>query len=164
MITNLIELRQKVTEASTALQEINDFVRDNPELDRYSKVRFPRGFLRTAFEHRSNLSFITDRTLKHNVSYALMTHDVLRWLTNRTDLSGQAMEMVTKEAVCLLGSVCESISIYPAHHGLGRGAGFGKRVNRLVEMRVIEEETRARLEWLWGKRNQEHLIDVMFQE
>lgn len=102
--------------------------------------------------------------MKDNVSYALMTHDVLRWISTRTDLSGQALQMVTKEAVCLLGTVCESISIYSDHHGLGRRSGFRGRIQRLVEMNVIDDQAQLRLDWLWTKRNQEHLVDVLFRE
>jgi hypothetical protein len=164
MINNPQELENRVREASAALQEISDFLRDHPRNEALGKVRFPRGYLRTAAEHRARLPFIASRTLRDNVSYALMTHDVLRWLSSRTDLSGQALEMVTKEAVCLLGTVCESISIYPTQHGLGRGSGFNRRIRRLVEMNVIDALAEERLNWLWTKRNQEHLVDVLFRE
>lgn len=164
MISNTAELMRRVADASTALQEINDYLQKHPSHARLGKVRFPRGYLRTAADHRGRLAFISDRILKGNVSYALMNHDVLRWVSTRTDLSGQASEMITKEAVCLLGTVCESISIYPSHHGLGRGTGFKNRMARLVEMNIINAEAEGRLFWLWDKRNQQHLFDVMFRE
>ena len=121
MIANVEELVARVRQAGTALQEISDFVAEHPQHAALATVRFPRGYLRTAAGHRNRLPFIANRVLKDNVSYALMTHDVFRWVTSRTDLSGQAREMVTKEAVCLLGTVCESISIFPNYHGLGSG-------------------------------------------
>lgn len=164
MIANSDELVGKVRDAGAMLQEISDYVAAHPQHARLAKVRFPRGYLRTAYSHRGRLPFIQNRVLLENVSYALMAHDVLRWISTRTDLSGQALEMVTKEAVCLLGTVCESISIYPAYHGLGRGAGFGRRVERLREMNIINAAAQERLNWLWSKRNQEHLIDVLFRE
>lgn len=164
MINTVEELVERAGEASAALQEISDFIRAEPQHERQAKVRFPRGYLRTAAQHRAKLTFIDDRTLRDNVSYALMTHDILRWLSSRTDLNGQALEMVTKEAVCLLGTVCESISIYPKHHGLGRRSSFNARIRRLVEMRVIDVQAEERLNWLWAKRNQEHLVDVLFRE
>lgn len=164
MIADADELRLRVQEASATLQEISDYIAVHPGHARLAKVRFPRGYLRTADSHRSRLPFIRDRVLKDNVSYALMAHDVLRWISTRTDLSGQALEMITKEAVCLLGTVCESISIYPTHHGLGRGAGFSRRIQRLRDLQIIDEAAQNRLNWLWTKRNQEHLIDVLFRE
>jgi hypothetical protein len=164
MIADAEELAVRVREAGAALQEISDFVKEHPRHAAIAKVRFPRGYLRTAAGHRNRLAFVANPILRDNVSYALMTHDVLRWISSRTDLSGQALEMITKEAVCLLGTVCESISIYPNYHGLGRGAGFSRRVQRLVEMGIIDAAAQERLNWLWAKRNQEHLIDVLFRE
>lgn len=93
-----------------------------------------------------------------------MTHDVLRWVAFRTDIAGQAREMLIKEAVCLLGSICESISIFPDEYGLGRGSGFRRRLRRLQQHGVIDADGVELLEWLWEKRNQEHLVDVEFRE
>ena len=93
-----------------------------------------------------------------------MTHEVLRWIVFHTDLSGQAQEMLIKEAVCLLGNICESITIFPNEYGLGRGAGFLRRIQRFQALNVIDEEVVEVLTWLWGKRNQEHLYDIPFRE
>jgi hypothetical protein len=72
--------------------------------------------------------------------------------------------MIIKEAVCLLGSICESITIYPKEYGLGRGAGQKKRIARLLELKVIDKRLQRRLDWLWDKRNQEHIYDLDFRE
>jgi hypothetical protein len=128
------------------------------------KLRFPRGFLPEAWRHRKKLAFIKDGTLKANVSYALMTHDVLRWLFDHTDISGQAQEMLIKEAVCLVGNICESLSLRPNHEGLGRKSSFKQRIARYLELEVIDQNTHDDLVWLWDKRNQEHLADVPFKE
>ena len=72
--------------------------------------------------------------------------------------------MIIKEAVCLLGSVCESITIFPNEYGLGRGSSYKKRVERLTALEVIDKKIERRLLWLWDKRNQEHLYDVPFRE
>ncbi|WP_148309090.1 hypothetical protein [Sphingopyxis fribergensis] len=164
MIENDEQLKVAVSQASSLVQEISDYVKANPRQDFYGRIRFPRGFIKTAPEIRRNLRFIENETLKRNVSYALMTHEVLRWNVFHTDLAGQAQEMLIKEAVCLLGNVCESITIFPAEHGLGRGSGFKKRTERLRAMDVIDDRCLRLLEWLWGKRNQEHLYDVPFLE
>jgi hypothetical protein len=164
MIANDKELLEKVREASTLLQDIADYTKGHPKKQAKARVRFPRGFITTASHFRASLPFIEDDTLKRNVSYALMSHDALRWLTFHTDIAGQAQEMLIKEGVCLVGSICESISIFPDEHGLGRGSSFAKRVARLAVQGVINEETRDRLCWLWDKRNQEHIYDVPFRE
>ena len=164
MIENEDQLRDAVREAGNLIQQISDYVRHNRRHQRLSRVRFPRGFIKTAYAIRQNLKFIDNAVLRQNVSYALMTHEVLRWVVFHTDLSGQAQEMLIKEAVCLLGNVCESITIFPTEHGLGRGSGFLRRVRRFQVMNIIDAEVVAELEWLWEKRNQEHLYDVPFRE
>lgn len=164
MISNEAELRDAVRQAGLLVQQISDYAKRNPKQEWLSRIRFPRGFIKTAPEIRRNLDFVDGDNLKRNVSYALMTHEVLRWIVFHTDLAGQAREMLIKEAVCLLGNVCESITIFPDQHGLGRGSGFKKRIARLREIDVIDERCVRLLSWLWEKRNQEHLYDVPFRE
>ena len=158
------QLRVAVREASYLIQMAHDFVKANPAHNNLLKLRFPRGFLPPASRHRQKLAFIGDATLKANVSYALMTHDVLRWLFVHTDISGQAQEMLIKEAVCLVGNICESLSLRPNHQGLGRKSSFKQRIARYLELEVIDQKTHDDLVWLWDKRNQEHLADVPFKE
>lgn len=164
MIKNREAAAKAAAEASYLIQQVSNHVSKNPQDAWHARLRFPRGFIGTAADKRRNLPFIENETLKRNVSYALMTHDVLRWIAFHTDLSGQAREMIIKEAVCLIGSICESISIFPKEKGLGRSSGYKKRVARLVEMEIIDKKVQRRLDWLWDKRNQEHLYDVPFRE
>jgi hypothetical protein len=164
MIENEEELIAAAYEASGLIQQITDYTREHPAHRWKGQISFPRGFLRTAIDHRRNLRFVENRRLRQNVSYALMTHDVFRWLVFHTDLSGQAQEMIIKEAVSLLGAVCEAISIFPDEHGLGRGRSFARRIVRLRELGVIDASAERRLRWLWDKRNQEHIYDVPFLE
>jgi hypothetical protein len=163
-IENEAQLKQAVIQCGGLIQEISDFLGDNPSQEWNGRIRFPRGFLKTNADIRSRLPFIEDETLRRNVSYALMTHQTLYWAVFRTDISGQAREMLIKEAVCLLGAICESISIFPGTSGLGRGKSYSKRMDRLLELGVIDKSARGRLQWLWDKRNQEHLYDVPFRE
>jgi len=146
------------------IQMAHDYVKANSQHSDILKLRFPRGFLPTAAKHRQKLAFIEDGTLKANLSYALMTHDVLRWLFVHTDLGGQAQEMLIKEAVCLVGNICESLSLRPNHQGLGRKTSFKNRIARYLELQVIDQKIHDLLVWLWDKRNQEHLADVPFKE
>lgn len=162
MINNDDELRDAVSQASALLQDINEYARENPLSD--VKIRFPRGFLRTNAEARQSVGFVSNSTLRSNISYAIMAHDVLRWIIQRTDLSGQAKDMVIKEGLCLMASICECLTIYPGEYGLGRGGGYENRVRRLQELGVIDEVARDDLIWLWGKRGHEHLFDVRIRE
>ena len=164
MIENAQQLRAAVNEAGGLIQEISDYLAQHPEHQRIARLRFPRGYIRTAYYTRQRLEFVQNEVLRRNVSYAIMTHDVLRWLAFRTDIAGQAKEMLIKEAVCLIGTVCESISIFPGEQGLGRNAGFRNRVRRLRDLNVLDDPAVELLEWLWDKRNQEHLYDLPFRE
>jgi hypothetical protein len=163
-IGNEIELKKTVDQCGGLIQEINDYLSTHPGHEWQGRVRFPRGFLKTNADIRSRLRFIDDDTLRRNVSYALMTHQTLYWVVFRTDIGGQAREMLIKEAVCLLGAICESISIFPGTAGMGRGKSFSKRMDKLLELEIIDKSARKRLQWLWDKRNQEHLYDVPFRE
>lgn len=163
-IENEQQLIEAVNECGGLVQQITDYLADHPRHEWDARIRFPRGFLKTNANIRSRLPFIEDDTLKRNVSYALMTHQTLYWVVFRTDIGGQAREMLIKEAVCLLGAICESISIFPGVPGLGRGKSFARRMDKLLELEVIDKSARKRLEWLWDKRNQEHLYDVPFRE
>ncbi len=164
MIENDDQLKVAVVEAGTLIQEISDYVAEHPEAEQHAKVRFPRGFLRTNAAARASFGFVKNRMLRSNISYAIMAHDVLRWIVLRTDLSGQAKEMVIKEGVCVIASICECLTIHPTRHGLGRGSSFERRVGRLLEIQVIAQQAHDDLVWLWGKRRHEHLYDVEVRE
>jgi hypothetical protein len=164
MIENREQLIEVAAQANGLLQQIADYTAEHRADRWYGRVRFPRRFIGVVHDKRQRLKFIEDETLRRNVSYALMTDDVLRWLAFYTDLWGQAREMIIKEAVCLLGSICESITIYPKKYGLGRASGQKKRAARLVDLEVIDRKLQRDLDWLWDKRNQEHIYDLDFRE
>ena len=164
MITTEHELGEAVATAGALLQDISDYANAHPQNLHNVRVRFPRGFLRTNYEARQSFAFVEDQTLRSNISYAIMAHDVLRWLIQRTDLSGQAKEMVIKEGVCLIASICESLTIIRNERGLGRNGGYERRVRRLNELKIIDDAGLADLLWLWKKRSNEHLFLVEIKE
>ena len=158
-IRNDRELEQTCRQSGDLLQEIQDYCgRDSRHP--LAKVRFPRGYILTANAYRRTLPCVHDAHTQSNLSYALMTLDVLRWLGVRTNLTGTALEMVIKEAICLLGSICECLTVRKGVEGLGRGAGFSNRTTRLVQMGIIEENTKTDLDWIWDIRCREHLVDL----
>lgn len=162
MIENDDQLRYAVAAVNEHIQAIQDYLGQNNHAD--GKVRFPRGFLRTAFHFRSRLGFIDDETLKKNLSYALILSDVLRWLTNRTDLAGTAKEMVIKNGIILMGSVCESMAINGTKGRIGKKHGFCERTNRMATKGMITADLRDRLHWLWDKRTGIHIYELGYQE
>lgn len=162
MIENDDQLRDALALVNEHIQAIQDYLGQRTHAD--GKIRFPRGFLRTAGHFRSRLVFISDSNLKKNLSYALILSDVLRWLTNRTDLAGTAKEMVIKNAIILMGSICESIAIDGTKGIIGKKHSFCERTNRMVAKGIITSDLRNELHWLWAKRTGIHIYELDHQE
>ncbi|CDM66725.1 hypothetical protein [Pyrinomonas methylaliphatogenes] len=140
------------------LQEIENCLKS--EGDRCLKIRFPRGYLRKAKFFRKQYWFISNPNLQRNIAYTLILSDVYRWLLNRTDLYGTAREMIIKEGICLVGSLCESITKDVAQHKniCGKNAGYKQRTAAMVEQGMISDNLKKDLDDLWDWRNREHLF------
>lgn len=150
------ELEAAITEASALLQEIQNYVRR--DFSKKAKVRFPRGFLRTAAEMRRRLTFLPRSALKANISYTMMLSDVQHWLLVRTDISGTAKEMIIKLQVVLLGSIIESMT--KAYLRGSCGGGYKRRTEYLEQNGIISKALRQDLDWLWDIRNRIHLFGI----
>lgn len=159
------ELRLAVANAGVLLQQIQDYLAANQfrHQERTSaKVRFPRGFIRTASEQRARLPFVDDKALKDNLAYTLILSDTVLWLSLRTDLWGTPKEMLTKLYVFLIGTLVESITKeYLA--GLC-GKNFKARNAFLVDKGVIGPQLQIELDWLWETRNRMHLFQLEGRE
>jgi hypothetical protein len=160
-------LTGELTAASKAvidehIQSIQDYLGDRNHAD--GKIRFPRGFLRTVGSFSAQLGFVRDATLRSNICYALVTADVLRWITNRTDLWGLPKEMISKMGVVLMASICEALSIEGTRGVIGRRHRFCERANRMENAGIITTHVREELHWLWDKRGGIHLHDVTVME
>lgn len=162
MITNDGKLKEIVTRVSADLQAIQDCLGQEDHAD--AKVAFPRGFIRTAAHFRSRFAFIGDETLKRNIAYTLILSDVYRWLLNRTDISGTAKEMIIKEGICLVGSLCESVTKDVLKGIVGKKKGYKERTQYLLDNRIIDAGLKKELDWVWDTRNNEHLFLVEIRE
>jgi hypothetical protein len=164
-IANDQELREAAATASRLLQEIQDYCALNGskwDAVPAARVRFPRGFLRTAAEQRARLPFVTDKALKDNLAYTLMLSDAILWLRLRTDISGTAGEMLIKLTVFLVGTLCESITKSYLH---GRcGGNYKRRSAFLVREGTITQELADELDWVWDTRNNMHLFQLEERE
>lgn len=151
------ELEETVAQANEALGLIQaNYGRENaPE----ARIRFPRGFIRTAAAIRRDLPHIGSGVQRRNACYASMTLDVLRWLVVRTDLSGAALSMVAKEGMCIIGALCEWMT-KEATRGNGSRRSYTVRTERLVESGTITDELKIELDWVWEIRCNEHLHEV----
>lgn len=155
-IHNDDKLRKAVDEAGRLIQEIQNYL--GRDFTKPAKIRFPRGYLRTAEESRRRVRFLTDATLRRNIAYTIQLSDVQHWLLNRTDLSGTAKEMVIKLQMFLLGTIIESVT---KNHLRGRcGGNFGKRTQYLVEKAIIDDSLKTEIDWLWDIRNNMHLFQL----
>jgi len=155
-IDNDQDLEEAVNDAGRLLQQIQDYVKR--DFTKSARIRFPRGYLRTAAQARERLGFLNNSPLKSNIAYTMMLSDVQHWLLVRTDLSGMAKEMVIKLQLFLLGSIVESVTKV---HLRGRcGGNYGRRTQYLEEHDIISSELRVDLDWLWELRNRMHLFQI----
>jgi hypothetical protein len=156
MIHNDDELREAVDEASVLIQQIQDYV--GRDFSKPAKLRFPRGYLRTAEESRRRVNFLTDPTIRSNIAYTIQLADVQHWILNRTDLSGIAKEMVIKLQMFLLGTIIESVT---KNYLRGRcGGNFAKRTQYLLDDKLIDTALKTDIDWLWNIRNNMHLFQL----
>ena len=140
------------------LQEIQDYLGQDSHSS--AKMRFPRGYIRTAEHFRSQLLFVGDRDVRDNLAYALILTDLYRWMTNRTDLFGIAKEMVLKSGIVLSGSICETLAVNYTDYFIGRTCRFKRRCERMVDAGIIDDEIRVELHWLWDTRSAIHICDI----
>lgn len=156
IIENDDELREAVDEVSGLIQQIQDYA--GRDFAKPAKVRFPRGYLRTAAQSRRRVSFLPNSTLRSNIAYTIQLADVQHWLLNRTDLSGMAKKMVIKLQIFLLGTIIESIT---KNYLRRRCSGnFCRRTQYLVDHQLIDAGLKTDIDWLWDIRNNMHLFQL----
>ena len=155
MIANNAQLAIAIDEVGERLQEISDYLIANPTAT--GRIRFPRGYLRTAAYFRHQFPFITDDNLQRNLSYALMLYDVFCWILTRTDLAGTARDMVIKNAIVLIGSISESFARGGTAGIIGAKHDYKSRTRRMVDGGIISEDLKDELDWLWDMRSGIHI-------
>jgi hypothetical protein len=155
-ITNDAELASAAAEAGLLLQQIQDYA--GQQFSPFAKVRFPRGYIRTAEQARDQFPFLPASAFKSNLSYAMMLCDVQKWVLARTDLFGTAKEMVVKLQIFMLGNVAESVT--KVHLRGQCGGNYKKRTEFMVDRKLIQPDLKVELDWLWDMRNLMHLFQV----
>jgi hypothetical protein len=152
-IANDFELANIVVEVNERLQAIQNYC--GIEKNEIAKVKFPRGFIRTALSHRKKLPAGLPPLLRHNISYSLMTLDVFRWLIIRTDISRSASSMVIKRAIAILAELMET---FVKHYA--KRKKFDKAVNFLEERKILNSELSKDLKNVWKMRATIHLWEA----
>lgn len=137
------------------------------------EIRFPRGLLSSTHSHRSKLSFIKEDTLRRNLSYHLMLIEIYKWILSRFDIKSTGEEMLIKQAIFQYGLVSDALVQYVAEtkeptppeartkEPTSPARGFRGSLTILVNHKIITEEMRNNLKWLWKIRNKAcHLVDL----
>ncbi len=162
MIRTSEELKKAAANVSALLQDMQNYLgRKN---DPNAKFKFPRGFFTSASEIRDWFSFVNNETIRSNLSYAVMYIDLLTWLVIRTDLVAAPLDMVTKNGICVLGELCETLTHYvlvPKYMGKGnKKNNFRGRTDKLVELGVISKPLKDDIDWIWQVREKVHIFLV----
>lgn len=159
-INNDADLQKAIEKANGLIQEIHDYA--GRDFSKTWKLRFPRGYVRTATEQRARTPFLPNGSLKDNIAYTLMLSDTTHWLLVRTDVAGTIKEQLIKMHLFLLGSLCESIT---KTYLKGRcGKNYKERTNFLLASGEIDQTLKDDLDWLWDMRNNMHLFLVSERE
>ena len=159
-IKNDADLAEAIEKANGLMKSIHDYA--GRDFSKPFKLRFPRGYVRTASEQRGRLPFLSPGPLKDNIAYTLMLSDTTHWLLVRTDVSGTIKEQLIKMHLFLLGSLCESIT---KTYLKGRcGKNYKERTKFLLEANEIDQTLSDDLGWLWDMRNNMHLFLVQDRE
>lgn len=159
-ITNDQELMQASTTVGQLLQDIQDYVGRVPS--DMARVRYPRGFLRTADQHRANLTFVEDGVLRTNLAYTLMLSDAILWLLWRTDITATAKDMLIKLCVFIGGTLIESVT-KEYLRGIC-GGSYKDRTAYLEASAIISPQLKMDLDWTWDLRNNMHLFKLEVRE
>ena len=155
MIRNNRELAATVARVDSDLQDIQDYMVANPKAN--GRVRFPRGFIHTASYYRRDLWFL-DEAHRRNISYSLQSLDILKWIANRTDLSGPAKMLLNRSGVVIIGSITEDVAVFGTDDYIGRSSRFRRRLERMRdEFGMINNTQVGELEELWDRRNSIHI-------
>jgi hypothetical protein len=154
-ILNEAELQSAVEAVGNGLQLINDYLAANPKA--VGKVRFPRGFLGTAYGHSKKFDWIDNDVLKRNMSYQYIFYDVLRWVSNRTDITATAREMLYKHSIVVVASVAEGLVDAAAKQLEFVERKFPKQLNRLLKENIISLKVYEEVVWMWEVRQSVHV-------
>lgn len=154
LIRNDSDLEAAVDTTNELLRAIHAYSRR--DFSKQWTLEFPRGYVRTASQHRKRLPFIRNRALKDNIAYTFMAHDTLHWVLMRTDVAATIREQLIKLSIFLVGGLAESITKHCLHGKCGKT--FTGRTSYMVRNGIIAEGLCADLDWVWEIRNRMHLF------
>jgi hypothetical protein len=161
-ITNDSQLTIAIRQADNLIQAIHDYA--GRDFTKPWKLRFPRGYVRTASEQRQRLPFLVPGALKDNIAYTLILSDTIHWLLVRTDVGGTIKEQLIKLHLFLLGALVESITKVYLKRKCGKSKSYKDRTAYCVAQSMIGQQWKDDLDWVWDMRNNMHLFLVTDSE
>jgi hypothetical protein len=163
MIKNIDDLKNTIKQVNTSIQEINNFIGpDDPDQFDGSDfmIGLPIGYIRTAEYFRQQIPFIKDKDLSSNIAYTLQLSDFYCWLFNRTNIDLTVREMLIKNGLMLMASICETIAVYVTKGIIGKSHAFCARIDRMITEELIDKDLAIELKDLWTKRKGIHLYEL----
>lgn len=150
------EIAELAEAAGNAMQEIQTSLGDQTYVAE-ARVRFPRGYVRTARGIYNRLPQIGDNTKRRNFAYQLMRADVVRWVLTRTDVFGQIQSVLVAEYICILAYGIEFFAKTVNYRKVAAKRPMAAHTQRLVDDGIISPELKVELDWMWDVRTHEHL-------
>lgn len=161
---NDVYLKRLVDNIGKSLQQLENYLQRKYPGDDYLKtkveIQFPRGYIRKCEDFRSRYP-CNDQTIGRNVSYAILSTELLRWLLNRFKLFGALESMVIKLGIVVVTSAIEGI----VHDRLKTlnikcAKSLKKNIEKLEAKGVISERLAEELQKFRKKRDNIHLYVV----
>ncbi|MFA6925270.1 MAG: hypothetical protein WC223_13575 [Bacteroidales bacterium] len=156
-VSNDTELKETFCKINNLLQEAQDYIsREEEDPDKYDTkeflLKFPtNNYIRTVKELSEEFKFISDEVLLKNICFSLILSDFYCWLLNRAKIKGILREMIIKNEILLMSSIAEvCVEKY----------GYGDTFNKClfsIDTKLINENLKKRLRWLWKLRQGIHL-------
>ena len=156
MADTLEEIAELAEIAGDAIQEIQSSLGDQAYVPE-ARIRFPRGYVRTAAGIYNRLPRIGDNTKRRNLAYQMMRADVCRWLLTRTDVFGQIQSVLVAKHICILAYGVEFFVKSLTYRRVGRRRPFKRHTQHLLDTKVISRDLKTELDWMWDIRTHEHL-------
>jgi len=163
-IENDAYVKKLVDKIGENFQKLENYLQRKYPGEKYLKtkveIRFPRGYFRKCEDFRKRYP-CNDQTIGRNVSYAIFSTDLIRWLLNRFKLLGTLRSMVIKLGVVIVTSAIEGI-IHDTLRVLGikPAKSLKKNIEKLRQEGVISERLAKELQKFRKKRDNIHLYVV----
>jgi hypothetical protein len=129
--------------------------------DRRLSIIVPSGVVRPVSKIRPDYEFVSDETLKRNITYAVEALDFYKWVINRFRLYGPVASYLYKTGVILVNMIIEAL-VYDflgrkLPKGEQRAEKYRKNINKLEDKCGVPKHLCERMRKLHERRANIHL-------